>query len=301
MRYLVIGAGGIGGPLSFYLKKGGKDITVIARGENLERIRENGLTLLKNGEYEAVKIDALTSEEYNGTPDVIFLCVKGYGIEGVLPFLKRICGKDTVVIPLLNIFTTGEALQKQLPHTTVTDGCIYIAGNIKAPGTVEMHGDIIKVVFGLREEGDTEKLKEVVSDLRDSGVSASLSKNIKKDALKKFSYVSPAAACGLYYSCNAGKMQKEGEERAFFIKLMEEVRNLSAAMGYDIGEETLRLNLSILDKLKPTASTSLQLDIAKGNQSEIDGLIHLVVRLSEEYGLKAENYGMVSEKFSKYN
>lgn len=301
MKYLVIGAGGIGGPLAFYLTKGGKDVTLIARGEALKAIKEKGLTLYKDEKYESVKINACTAKEYNEKPDIIFLCVKGYSVDSILPFLEKITDEKTVVIPLLNIFTTGEDIQKHLPHTTVTDGCIYIAGNIKAPGTVEMHGDIIKVVFGLREEGNTDKLKEVVSDLRESKISATLSNNIKRDALRKFSYVSPAAACGLYFGCKADRMQKDSKEREFFIKLMEEVRSLSIAMGYDIGESTLRLNLSILDKLQPTAGTSLQLDIEKGHQSEIDGLIHLVVRLSEGYGLKAENYALVSEKFMNFN
>lgn len=301
MKYLIIGAGGTGGPLAFYLAKGGKDVTLIARGEALKAIKEKGLTLFRNGEYERVEINACTSDEYNSKPDVIFLCVKSYSISEILPFLKRVSDKSTTVIPLLNIFTTGEELMKELPDTTVTDGCIYIAGNIKKPGTIEMHGDIIKVLFGLRESAATDFLREVAADLRRCHISATASGSIKRDALRKFSYVSPAAACGLYFNCKADKMQKEGKEREFFISLIEEVRELSAALGYDIGEGTARLNLSILDKLKPTAGTSLQLDIEKGHKSEIDGLIHLVVRLSDKYGLAAENYRLVSEKFKDYN
>ena len=47
MKYAIIGAGGTGGCLGFFLKKAGKDVTLIARGKHLEAIRKNGLTIQK--------------------------------------------------------------------------------------------------------------------------------------------------------------------------------------------------------------------------------------------------------------
>ena len=40
LRYLVIGAGGTGGAIAAYMKKAGKDVTLIARGEKRQAIRE---------------------------------------------------------------------------------------------------------------------------------------------------------------------------------------------------------------------------------------------------------------------
>ena len=42
MKYLVIGAGGIGGCLAAYLGAAGKDVHVIAGGEHLKAIQDNG-------------------------------------------------------------------------------------------------------------------------------------------------------------------------------------------------------------------------------------------------------------------
>ena len=41
MKYAIIGAGGTGGCLGFFLEKAGKDVTLIARGKHLEAIRKN--------------------------------------------------------------------------------------------------------------------------------------------------------------------------------------------------------------------------------------------------------------------
>lgn len=301
MKYLIIGAGGIGGPLAFNMAKNGKDVCLLARKETLSAVRDNGLIIEKNNERQSVFINVQDEDSYKEAPDVIFLCVKAYSVDSLLPFMKRVAGKNTVIIPLLNVFTTGEYVQEKIPQCTVTDGCIYIAANIKEPGVIEMHGDIIKVVFGRRDAEADERLNEVAKDLRESGISVNLSKHIKRDALRKFSYVSPAASCGLYYDCKADKMQKEGEERELFIKLMNEIRQLSVKMGCDIGEGTISVNLSILDKLSPTAGTSLQLDMKKGGKTEIDGLIHSVTRISKEYGLILPTYEKVSEKFGSFH
>ena len=40
MKYLVIGAGGTGGPIAGFMARAGKDVTVIARGEHLKSINE---------------------------------------------------------------------------------------------------------------------------------------------------------------------------------------------------------------------------------------------------------------------
>ena len=198
MKYLIYGAGGIGGCLAAFLAQGGKDVSLIARGAHLEAIQKNGLVLETGHGTFAVPVRACEQEQVTVKPDVIFVCVKGYSLEGTLPTLKRLSDRHTIVIPLLNIYGTGARLQPELSPALVTDGCIYIAAEIKAPGTVHMSGDIFRVVFGPRTQGEYRpELEEVARDLNDCGIEGILSQNIQRDALMKFSVVSPMAACGI--------------------------------------------------------------------------------------------------------
>ena len=43
LKYMILGAGGTGGILGATLTKAGKDVTFIARGSNLDAMRNNGL------------------------------------------------------------------------------------------------------------------------------------------------------------------------------------------------------------------------------------------------------------------
>lgn len=211
MKYLIIGAGGTGGVTGYYMKKAGKDVTLIARGEHLKTIQEQGLTLEKMWDKteETITIPATDMEHYTDHPDVIFVCVKGYSLDETIPFIKQIAKKTTIVIPVLNIYGTGGKMQKQLPELLVTDGCIYVSANIKEPGRLLQHGQILRIVFGVRDKAESRpELKEIQKDFCDSHIDGILSENIRRETLEKFSYVSPIGAAGLYYQRHSRRLSE---------------------------------------------------------------------------------------------
>lgn len=293
MKYAIIGAGGTGGCLGFFLQKAGKDVTLIARGKHLEAIRKNGLTIQKlwDESRETLPVKACTAEEYKEIPDVILVCIKGYSMDETVPTIKKIAGKETVVIPILNIYGTGGRLQKKLPELTVTDGCIYVSANILEPGVILQHGKILRVVFGARKpEEETEKMREVAKDMVTDDLEVILSENIRRDAMVKFSYVSPIGAAGLYCNAVAADFQREGEQREMFKALIREITALSHAMGIEFEEDLVERNLKILASLSPEATTSMQRDVMEGKRSEMDGLVYEVVRMGREYKVSMPQY-----------
>ena len=300
MKYAIIGAGGTGGCLGFFLQKAGKDVTLIARGKHLEAIRKNGLTIQKlwDESRETLPVKACTAEEYKEIPDVILVCIKGYSMDETVPTIKKIAGKETVVIPILNIYGTGGRLQKKLPELTVTDGCIYVSANILEPGVILQHGKILRVVFGARKpEEETEKMREVAKDMVTDDLEVILSENIRRDAMVKFSYVSPIGTAGLYCNAVAADFQREGEQREMFKALIREIVALSHAMGIEFAEDMVERNLKILAALSPEATTSMQRDVMEEKCSEMDGLVYEVVRMGEEYKVDMPQYKKAAARF----
>lgn len=300
MKYLVIGAGGTGGSIAAFMTQAGQDVTMIDRGQHLLTIQKQGMKMLttRKGEYLVNPIKAADMKQYKERPDVIFVCVKGYSLEETIPFIKQAAHQDTVVIPLLNIYGTGGRMQEMLPEILVTDGCIYIAAEITEPGTILQSGDIFRVVFGVRDPGDYRPaLEEVAADLEVSGITAVLSDNIRRDALQKFSYVSPMAACGAYYDIDAGAAQQEGQVRDTFIALMREIEALARAMDIVFPVDIVATNLEILGNLLPTVATSMQRDMRQGKESELDGLVFEVVRMGKRYGVAVPTYEKIARKF----
>ena len=304
MKYVVIGAGGTGGCLGGFLARAGKDVTLIARGAHLEKMTKEGLHFeTVEGDF-TVPVKACTMDDYQDSPDVIFVCVKGYSLEETIPFMKRIAGANTVVIPILNIYGTGKKLQEQLPDLTVTDGCIYIAAQIKEPGTLLMSGKIFRVVYGLRKNTDSMIMQKVMpvlevvkADLEEAQITPLLSDRIERDALQKFSFVSPMAAIGAAYDMPASAVQVSGPLQDDLISLIKEVKALSDAMDASLPENIVEINMNIMNSLAPTATASMHRDIRAGKQSELDGLVYEVVRMGEKYGVPVPTYEKIAAIF----
>lgn len=316
MKYIIIGAGGTGGILGFYMTKAGKDVTLIARNAHLEAMKKQGLSVQKmwTNETETIPVSAESMESYEAKgekADVILVCVKKYSLDSCIPFIQNISHENTIVVPVLNVYGTGAYLQEKLPKVLVTDGCIYVSANIKQAGVLLQHGEILRVFFGVREKEDLKKLngqldgeykaerllKKIAQDFKDSGIDGILSDNIKRDALTKFSYVSPIGTAGLYLHAVAGDFQREGEARELFKTLIREIVTLSKAMGIIFEEDLVERNLKILSNLPEEATTSMQRDVMEGKQSEIDGLVYEVVRMAKKYGREVPAYEKAAEKF----
>lgn len=117
LKYMILGAGGTGGILGATLTKAGKDVTFIARGSNLDAMRNNGLIIrhLWDQTEEHLEVRALSMEEscaLSLAPEVIFICVKEYSLDSVLPFIRQTAGPRTIIIPILNIYGTGAGCRK---------------------------------------------------------------------------------------------------------------------------------------------------------------------------------------------
>ena len=299
-KYLIVGAGGVGGSIAGFLALAGKDVTCIVRGEHLKAIRAKGLHLksdLKGDHYLPVK--ACTSEEYADKADVIFVCVKGYSIDSIKDVLIKAAKPNTLVVPILNVYGTGPRIGRLVPDITVLDGCIYIVGFVSAPGEITQMGTVFRLIFGARpEQGvSSERLEEIADVLREVGIRVTVSEDINRDTFVKWSFISAMACTGAYHNVPMGPLQHAGEERDTFIGLSTESVAIGKKLGVQFVGDPVANNLMILDKLDPESTASMQKDIARGHESEIQGQLFDMIALGEKLGVDLPTYYKVAKKF----
>lgn len=308
LKYLIAGTGGVGGSIAAFLSLSGKDVTCIARGEHLAAMRENGLQLHSDlkGEH-ALTIPAYTAEEYITLvstsaaykADVIFVCVKGYSVDSITELIKRASHEHTVVIPILNVYGTGPRIQRLVPGVTVLDGCIYIVGFVSGRGEITQMGKIFRLVYGAHRNTivSRETLEAVQRDLLESGIKAEISDDINRDTFVKWSFISAMAVTGAYYDVPMGEVQKAGKIRDTFIGLSSESAALGRKLGIEFKEDAVEYNLKVMDKLAPESTASMQKDMAKGHESEVQGLLFDMITAAEEQGVEVPTYRTVAKKF----
>ena len=300
MNIVIFGAGGTGAAIGAYLAKAGEDVTFVARGEHLEAMKEKGLLIKRSLEGDILinPVKAVSSDEYEGTPDIVFVCVKYYGIEDAIKFLERVAKEHTLIVPILNVFGTGDVINKRLPKLTVLDGCMYIFAKILEPGVIDQPEKIFRIIYGYRKNQPRkleEKAVKLEKILQDAGIRGHFSQNIERDALQKFAFISPMGAAGLYYNAVTDDFQKPGEVRDMFVGLIKEVVAVGNAMGITFERDLVETGLTMMDAFKKGLRSSMQRDVLSGRPSEFDGLVRRVVKLGKEYNVETPLYEKVAK------
>jgi len=89
MKILVYGAGNIGSLYAAKLKDDGHDITILARGRRLHRIREHGILLqdFHSGQEFTTRIEAIERLAPEDAYDLVLVVLPGNNVSAVLPIL----------------------------------------------------------------------------------------------------------------------------------------------------------------------------------------------------------------------
>lgn len=303
LKYLVLGTGGVGGCIASFMALAGKDVECIARGEHLSKINDKGIHLVSylKGDRQ-IPMNAYTADNYAGSPDVAFVCVKGYSLDDALQLLRRICTPRTLVIPVLNVYGTAGRLADELPQAMVAGGCIYIIGSKVGAGEITQQGEIFRIVFGQLPQCpvDGSLLGRVEADLAESGIEAILSDDIDRDSFCKWAFISAMACTGAYYDIPMESVQRPGEVRDMFVSLLKEGEMVGKKSGVCMPADHVEKHLAIMDNLDPTATASMQKDIRAGRNSEIESLLFDMIARGNSLGLGMETYRKVAQKLEKY-
>ncbi len=96
MRYVIYGAGAIGGTLAGRLFEGGHDVVAIARGDHLAAIRQDGLTLADPDRTVTLPVPAVAhpGEAELTDGDVVVLATKSHDTAAALADLRPVAPAD---------------------------------------------------------------------------------------------------------------------------------------------------------------------------------------------------------------
>lgn len=319
MKCLIVGTGGVGGSLAAFLSLAGHEVCCIARGAHLENMLARGMRFHSDIQGEVVLpvyapgkmpappaqgaptapcLTACTAEDYCDKANLILVTVKGYSIDSVAPCIIRAATPQSIVLPVLNVYGTGPRIARACPGVRVIDGCIYIVGFVNAPGEITQMGSVLKLVFGARPANGVapEELQAVQEVLQGAGIKAILSDDIDRDTFAKWGFISAMACTGAYYDIPMGPIQHEGPERDTFIGLTRESTALGHALGIRFREDPVEANLRIIDALDPMSTASMQKDLKRGHQSEIDGQLFSLIEAAHAHGIPTPTYDRVAAK-----
>ena len=116
MRFIVYGAGAVGGVIAARLHLGGQDVQVVARGAHLEAIRRTGLRLVTSDDESVVPVPAAASlaDLDVGSDTAVLVAVKSHQTAAVMHDVARWTPPDVTLVSAQN-GVANEAVLRALP------------------------------------------------------------------------------------------------------------------------------------------------------------------------------------------
>jgi 2-dehydropantoate 2-reductase len=138
VRYVIIGAGAVGGALAACLVASGQDVVLIARGSHYEAIRDHGLRFETPDGVEMLPINVVTETGDVGIndDDVLLLAVKSQDTEGALAAVVRTAPIDTPIVCLQNGVENERVASRRFAN--VYGGMVIVPATYLSPGTVSV-------------------------------------------------------------------------------------------------------------------------------------------------------------------
>jgi len=172
MRYIIFGAGAIGGVVGARLFEQGIEVVLVARGEHLRVIQRAGLTLQSPERSVTLPIPARshpTELAFRPSDDVVLLATKTQDSTLALAELRN---ATAAAIPVVCLQNGAEAARLALRRFDRVAGAITMLPNAHLqPGIVQAHSTPVPgiVDVGRYPSGDDPLLATVSADLRRAG------------------------------------------------------------------------------------------------------------------------------------
>jgi 2-dehydropantoate 2-reductase len=285
MRYVIYGAGAIGGVIGGRLHDAGHEVVLIARGDHLQALRQRGLELRSPDDTQTLAVPAAADpqEAKITSDDVVVLAMKGQDTAGALDRLVEVVD-DVAIVCAQNGVENERAALRRFPRTYAMT--VMLPATHLEPGVVEVNSSPVAGILDLgRYPGGTDELSErIAADLDASGFSSRPDPRVMRS---KYAKLLMNLANALEAACGRDARGSDLHERA-----RAEAGACLAAAGIDYAsrEEDLArrgdlLRLRLVGGKKREGGSSWQ-SLARGSgRIEADYLNGEIVLLGRIHGI----------------
>jgi len=295
MKWIVMGAGGVGGYFGGRLAQTGEEVWFVARGEHLAALQRDGLRVASIlGDFTIDPVRAVDDPAAAGEADVVLVAVKSWQTEAAARALRPAIGPGTSVVSLQNGATAAEEIGAVVGMAHMLGGTCRLVAFLEGPGRVTHAGVEPMIAVGELGGGRTERVERIAEALkRCRGVHAVLADDIQCDIWTKFLFIASVSGVGAVTRVNAGRYRSLPETRAVLVAALREVEAVARARGVALPEDVVPETLRFIDGLPEGATASMQRDVMDGAPSELEAQNGAVVRMGREAGVPTPTHDLL--------
>lgn len=300
MKIAIFGAGAIGGWLASLLAEAAPketQISLIARGANLEALRRDGLRVLGDAGERRFGLRAGAAQEF-GPQDIVIIALKAQQIAAAISDLRTLIAEHTTVVPAVNgipwwflqnfpgplenasldSVDQGGRLAKLIPVEQVVGCVVHASSELLAPGCIRI-GASDRLLFGSLSDRQHERMRWLIEAFTQAGVRSLASENIRLEVWSKLWGNMNMGPLSALTRATTGRLLDDPNVHALCLRMMEEMAECGRQLG-------LVLPLSPRERMMVTRKlgdfkTSMLQDLQHGRPLEFAPLLGAVVEIAQ--------------------
>lgn len=266
MKFLVVGAGAVGGYFGARLAEKGEDVTFLVRERRFEELREGLHVKSLHGDITCSPRLIRTGEK--GTFDVILLSTKAYHLEQVLEDIKPFVATDTYILPLLNGMAHLKQLKQHFGVERVLGGLCFIESTLDGTGHIVQTSPSHYLLFGPLPGTRTDRLEELKQHLEGTLAPIKYSNTITSDMWNKYLFITTFSGVTSLFRSAIGPIRSQEEGRMMIRRLATEAKAAMERQGAVFSDGIEQVQQQQIAQMAETMKSSLQRDMEKGNEVE---------------------------------
>jgi 2-dehydropantoate 2-reductase len=286
-RFIVVGAGAVGGLLGASLAQHGAEVAFLTRGATRERLRTVGLRVRRGDTVTVIgPLEAETDSARLAPADVVFLCVKSWQVAPLAAELGPLLRPGGVIVPLQNGLEAADTLATVVGVERVLGAVCYVIAAAEGDEIV-VRGPPLRMVLGELAGGHSARVEGLANALRAAAVTVDTPADVRSQIWEKLLFVGPLGMVGAALGMTAGQFRTLPESRSLVVDAMREIATLAGAQAVRIAADAVEAALVRLDGLPADAETSMHRDLQAGRPSELEEQVGAVVRAAARTGVAA--------------
>ena len=302
MKFLIAGAGAIGGYIGACMARAGFDVTLFARGPHLRAMQAHGVQVKSAaGDFE-VRPKIVGSLEEAGRVDVVFLAVKAHSLPQLAPHLEAVLGPDTAVVSTQNgipwwyfqafggqwegthleRIDPGGRISAAIEARRVIGSIVYFSTEIPAPGVIQ-HSEGNRISIGEPDGTRSERCRRIAEALVASGLRCPVTTHIRQEIWVKLLGNASLNPVSALTGATVVQMVRDPEMSTVIRNMMLEVEAVSHKLGIEL-PVSIDQRMAGAEKVGEHKTSMLQ-DLEAGRPMELEALVGAVVELGERLGL----------------
>ena len=273
MRYLVVGAGALGGYFGGRLLEAGRDVTFLLRPGRAKALATSGLIVKSRfGDLSIAAPPFVLADGIAGPFDVVVVGCKAYDLAETMDSFAPAVGPGTAILPLLNGMRHLDALMQRFGAARVLGGLCMISATLDDAGTIQHLNDLHGLVFGELDGSVSARAEQIAADLSTANFQSRATPLILQEMWEKWVFIASVAGLTCLMRASIGEIVAAGAAD-LNLRLVDECCAIAAANGYAPRPPSVeRIRAGVTAAGSPMVASMLK-DLERGAAVEADHVL----------------------------